>query len=285
MNILDLIEDAIRDISELENKIPKEIAVIKPFEKNDFDYIFKYLEYFNNDMDFRKFMTYCNKLIWDEISCYSHRKSIWYWENDENTDFIKNQILRIKDLLDSFIILIKHSKYFDAFILFRSFIEISSQLYACLLDYDFYKKYTNSEVDEEYQKHWFKNLKPEKVISTLRRLNGELRTEYKKTGQMVVGDLRGFIFPFESELRNKLYNEFSNMGHGKYNNIISIPQSQIDKYLHMTTEYLVMSTSLLNIALNHYITNDNKVDKRKHQIILSVWIKANYYNNGAQQQI
>jgi len=273
---LEIIKESIDENNALESRIPKEIADITPFKIKDYNYLPSFLSEFNQKFDIYKFITYSNVFIWREISEYKQRKSIWYWKGESNEAFLKNQLLTIRDLLDSYLILIKSKNYKSAFILFRTYIELSAQLFASLIDFEFYKKYTKDLLDEDYQNHWFRYLKPEKVLSNLRRINSEFKKEKKEQGFVVLGDLRAITFPFESGVRKILYNDFSNFSHGNYYQISTLEKAKIENYLHMTTDYISTVTSLLKMAMVHYLINDKNVDERKHIITLSIWTKVNY---------
>ena len=70
-------------------------------------------------------------------------------------DFLTIQSRLMYDTLNSYLSLLKSENFLQALILFRSYIEYSSQFYACLLDYEFFQKYTQSEiVEEEYKKRF-----------------------------------------------------------------------------------------------------------------------------------
>ncbi len=144
MNLIEIIKESIDENNALESRIPKEIADVTPFKIKDYNYLPSFLNEFNQKFDIYKFITYSNVLIWREISEYKQRKSIWYWKGESNEAFLKNQLLTIRDLLDSYLILIKSKNYKSAFILFRTYIELSAQLFASLIDFEFYKKYLST---------------------------------------------------------------------------------------------------------------------------------------------
>lgn len=273
MKVIELIEQAVLEQNSLESKIPKRIANITPFKVSDFDYLPKYLDEFNGDFNFYEFISYCNVLIWDEISTYESRKSIWYWENIKNDSFIKEQINTIRNTLKSYALLLKSNHYKTAFIVFRTFIELSSQFFACIIDFEFYLKYTKNLLDSEYQNHWFKHLKPSKVISNLRKISMELNIDGVNN---YARHLQNLTFPFFSVVRNQLYEDFSNICHGNYNRISDFNTDEIEKYMHMTTDYLSTVTNILQIAIGDYLFKNKEIDTRKHIVSHSIWIKAIY---------
>jgi hypothetical protein len=144
-------------------------------------------------------------------------RTIWQWKEDavdETTkDFLPLQSKLLYDTLNSYVSLLKSENFLQALILFRSYIEYSSQFYACLLDYDFFKKYTDKEVmDEEYKKHWFKNLKPAKVLSRIRALQTEINKQIEKDKEYGIIRLQvPWNAPFDSEFRDFLYDSLSGL--------------------------------------------------------------------------
>lgn len=272
--IVNIIKEEIADWNKHERKIPREDYIL--FKIEDFDYLEKYYNNYGSEFETTKFIDFCSTIVLAELASLTQRRSIWYWEGIEK-DFIIPQLNFLSSLAHSYVKLKDNKEYKVAFIVFRSFIEVSSQFYACFLDLDFFKKYLSEEINDDYRKHWFKNLKPEKVLSVLRRINQDYKTEVKKTG-IDHGDMRAIIYPFESEQRNFLYQQLTSYTHGKYeviNNKINI--TEIKELKWRITEYIVSAINLIAIISRHFLTNE-KFDRRKHVIFQQIWYSIKYKN-------
>ena len=143
----------------------------------------------------------------------------------------------------------------QALILFRSYIEYSSQFYACLLDYEFFQKYTQSEiVEEEYKKLWFNSLKPEKVLSKIRGMHAEINKLLKKKEIDYSGTAiyRRHFKPFDSSLREFLYNSLSGLAHGGYPAIIKNDEIHLYSLVFLCSSYLVESQAVLDELASVY---------------------------------
>ena len=192
--------------------------------------------------------------------------------------FYNTSFKYLSSLVKSYIDLKSKGEYKVAYIVFRSFIEVSSQFYACFLDLEFFKKYLSEKKQDEYRKHWFKHLKPEKVLSVLRKMNQDLRKEYKKNDRYTLGDMRAFIYPYESEQREALYEFLTSYAHGKYEAInVDLEEDKINELNWRITEYIVTSINLLNIVSNHFLDTSN-CDTRKHIILQQIWYSIKYKN-------
>ncbi|MBL3658767.1 hypothetical protein [Fulvivirga sediminis] len=273
--IIDIIEQEISEWNRLEEKIPNKDY--ENFELKDFDYLADYYEKYGQEFELTKFMDFCASRVLEELASSVQRRSIWYWE-EFNEDFIIPQFKYLSSLIKSYLYLKDGKEYKVAFIVIRTFIEVSSQFYSCFLDFEFFKKYLSEGIQDEYRNHWFKHLKPEKVLSVLRRMNQDLRKEYKKDGEYTLGDLRAFIYPFESEQREMLYEILTSYAHGKHDVIISnLTRDKMNELNLRITEYIVSSINMLNIASNHFLDNTN-CDTRKHVILQQVWHSIKYKN-------
>lgn len=274
--IIDIIKEEVAEWNTFEKKIPHDNY--KLFKLEDFDYLVKYGAKYKYNFKTTKFIDFCASSVLQELASKEQRKSIWYWEN-VNDNFIVPQLKYLSELILSYNQLKDINQNKTAFIVFRSYIEISSQLYACLLDLEFYRKYTSNSLNDEYREHWFRHLKPEKVLSVLRRLNQELKSEYKKTGTYVLGDLRGFIYPFESIQRDELYQRLSAFSHGKYDSIEQkLNKTELNELNWRISEFLMSSINLLEISTDHYLAKSEQFDSRKHVILQQVWHSIKYKN-------
>lgn len=271
-SLINIIKEEINEWNSIEQKIP--IENYKLFTLEDFDYLIKYYKRYGDEFNTTKFIDFCSLYVLKELASSSQKRSIWYWE-DIDEDFIIPQFNYLSSLIKAYIELKDNQEYEVAYIIFRSFIEVSTQFYACFLDLEFFKKYLSEDIQEEYRKHWFKHLKPKKVISVLRRLKIDLNTERKRTGNYSP-DLRDFIYPFESELRSTLYENLSSFTHGKYKRVnYEMDQVEIMEFNWRITEYLVSSISLLNSASEHFLIHGH-FDTRKHVILQQIWYSIKY---------
>ncbi len=274
--LVDIIKEEIDEWNLKEKKIPQENYML--FKIEDFDYLLKYVEKYGNDYETTKFIDFCAAQVLAEIANQEQRKSIWYWESI-NDDFFIPHLKYLYELINLYNELKINKQNKLAYSIFRTYIEVSSQFYACLLDFEFYKKYTTNKIDDEYRKYWFKHLKPERVLSVLRKLNQELKIEYKKTGSFAIGDLRGYIYPFESEYRYKLYEKLSSFSHGNYESIkYELTNEEINELNWRITEFLVCSINLIGLSSDHFLSNNGKFDRRKHVIFQQVWYSIKYKN-------
>lgn len=207
------------------------------------------------------FLTYA---VWKDMENrikQPYKKMIWHWKEDVDKSkaesFLTTQSTLLFDTFSSYILLLKSEKFLQALILFRSYIEYSSQFYACLLDYEFFKKYTESELlDDEYRKHWFKNLKPEKVLSRIREIRAE-RDRLRKKGeknQLVKFDIQQWMVPFDTGLRDTLYEKLSGLAHGTYPSLTKVDKTGLYAYVFLCSAYLVQSHMVIDEICSNYFT-------------------------------
>jgi hypothetical protein len=183
---------------------------------------------------------------------------IWYWKKDcdkcKNENFLPVQSQLMYDTLGSYISLLKSRNYLQALILFRSYIEYSSQFYACLLDYEFFQKYTESEIlDEDYKQLWFKSLRPEKVLSKIRGMHAEIGKLFKEKKITYSNNAlyRMQFKPFDSELRGILYDSLSGLAHGSYPAIIK-NEASLYSLVFLCSVYLVESQVVIDELASVY---------------------------------
>lgn len=207
------------------------------------------------------FLTYA---VWKDMENrikQPYNNMIWYWKEDidktKANGFLNIQSTLLFDTFSSYVSLLKSENFLQALILFRSYIEYSSQFYACLLDYEFFKKYTESELlDDEYRKHWFKNLKPEKVLSRIREIRSESNRQKKKgeKNQLVKFDLQQWMAPFDTGLRDTLYEKLSGLAHGTYPSLTKIDKTGLYAYIWLCSAYLVQSHMVIDEICSNYFS-------------------------------
>lgn len=208
-----------------------------------------------------------------------YKKMIWYWKEDldksKANDFLAIQSMLLFDTFSSYVSLLKSENYLQALILFRSYIEYSSQFYACLLDYEFFKNYTESELlDDEYRKHWFKNLKPEKVLSKIREIQAETNKQAKGEKSSVIKfNLNQWLAPFDTDLRGILYEKLSGLAHGSYPALVKIDKTGLYAYVFLCSAYLVQSHIVIDEICSSYFTYSQR-ELFKKWITLEVYIES-----------
>lgn len=172
-----------------------------------------------------------------------------------------------------YISLLKAGHLFQALVIFRSYIEYSSQFYASILDYDFYQKYASTDLlDEEYKKLWFDSLKPGKVLSKIKSINAEinllLKNEEIKYGKNTV--YRHIFHPFDSKLRGFLYNSLSGLAHGSYSSIVKHNEIKLYSLVWLCTTYLIESQTVIDELTSIY-------HKLSIEDLFKKWITAEIY--------
>lgn len=206
--------------------------------------------------------------------------AIWYWKEDsdktQTTDFLSIQSKLMYNTLDSYISLLKSGRYLQALILFRSYIEYSSQLYASLLDYDFFQKYANSELlDEEYKQLWFNSLKPVKVLSKIKGMHKEISQLLNNEEMFYTSKsyYMGMFRPFDSDLRGMLYSSLSSLAHGSYPALVKNDDVKLYALVWLCTVYLVESHAIIDQLSSVYFKYSPKELFRKW-ITLEIYMKS-----------
>jgi len=210
--------------------------------------------------------------------------TIWYWKKDadKNTtkDFLPTQSKLLYDTLNAYISLLKSGNHLQALILFRSYIEYSSQFYAALLDYDFFRKYTGSELlEEEYKKLWFNTLKPAKVLSQIKAMHAEI-DQLLKENKIYFGKNMCYsrIFrPFDSYLRGKLYTDLSALAHGSYPALIKEDETKLYALVWLCSVYLVQSQVVIDELTSVYFQYSTKE-------LFTKWITVEIYLKSVSPQ-
>jgi len=224
----------------------------KPFVFEDYNYLRESQTYFGK-FALPYFLTYA---IFKDVEYRIQNPypgTIWYWKKDVDKNktkgFLPIQSRLMYDTLNSYLALLRSENYLQALILFRSYIEYSSQFYACLLDYDFFQKYTENEMlDEQYQKLWFNSLRPEKVLSKIRDMHAEINTLLKKKEIVYSSNAlyRRWFKPFDSDLRGFLYNSLSGLAHGSYRTIIENDETKLYALVFLCSCYIVESQVVID---------------------------------------
>lgn len=207
--------------------------------------------------------------------------TIWYFKKDvdknKTPDFLPLQTKLMYDTLNSYIQLLKSGNHLQALILFRSYIEYSSQFYACLLDYEFFQKYTSNELPEEYKQLWFSTLKPGKVLAKIKSMHSEIYQllQEKKIDYGKDAVYRRRFRPFDSELRGFLYSSLSGLAHGSYaeiirNEIIKDDSTKLYSLVWLCSAYLIESHIVINEIASVYTTYTPKE-------LFSKWVTVEIY--------
>ena len=206
--------------------------------------------------------------------------AIWYWkkgsDKNQTTDFLPIQSKLMYDTLESYISLLKSGKYLQALILFRSYIEYSSQLYASLLDYDFFQKYASNELlDEEYKQLWFSLLKPVKVLSKIKNIHEEINQllSDEKMFYTTKSYYMGLFRPFDSNLRGMLYSSLSSLAHGSYPALVKNDDVKLYALVWLCMTYLVESHTIIDQISSVYFKYSPKEIFQKW-ITLEVYMKS-----------
>ena len=170
----------VKDFDHLENIVNgtlSSVPICSQFiEWDDKDlYPYYFLLKFNIAVNLRRYDCICGSL---------KGEFLYRWKNNRVSD------------LDLFILLLWKQNMFTSFSattlflkgftfqtvqLLRTYIESSSILLLALIDYDFLSDLLSSKYsDEEYNKIWFKKLKPSRVTSALKKLKIDLDARRKK---------------------------------------------------------------------------------------------------------
>lgn len=257
---------------------------IEPFVIDDYTYLEESIKYFDG-------FSIPYLLSYSVLKDIEYRiknpipGNIWYWKNDadpNNTaNFLPLQFELMYDTLDSYITLLRSEKFLQALILFRSYIEYSSQLYASLLDYDFFKKYANNEaLDEEYKRLWFNSLKPAKVLSQIRNIHIEINQLLQK-GEIEYGKnaiYRRIFQPFDSNLRGILYSTLSSLAHGSYPSLVKHDEVKLYALVWHCSSYLVESQSVIDEISSVYF-------KYTPKELLHKWVTIEIYMKAKESKV
>lgn len=224
----------------------------KPFVIEDYKYLRESQEHFGT-FSLPYFLTYS---VYKDVEYRIQNPypgTIWYWKKDvdktKSKDFLSIQAKLMYDTLSSYMSLLKSENYLQALILFRSYIEYSSQFYASLLDYEFFQKYTGSDmVEEQYKQLWFSNLKPAKVLSKIKAMHAEIYKllKEKKIDYGSSAVYRRMFKPFDSNLRGILYSSLSGLAHGSYPALIENDETKLYALVFLCSAYLVESQVVID---------------------------------------
>lgn len=185
--------------------------------------------------------------------------TIWYWIKDANKevtgDFLPRQSKLMFDTLETYISLLRTGNLLQALIIFRSYIEYSSQFYAAILDYEFFQKYTGSEMlDEDYKKLWFSTLKPAKVLAKIKAMHTEI-DQLVKEEKLQYSDKSHNMTrfrPFDSDLRGYLYSTLSGLAHGSYPSLVKHDDIKLYSLVWLCSTYLVESQAVIDELTSVY---------------------------------
>ncbi|MFT6963146.1 MAG: hypothetical protein ACJAWV_002880, partial [Flammeovirgaceae bacterium] len=171
--------------------------------------------------------------------------------------------------------LVKEGKNYDALVTFRSYMELSSILFACTLDFEFYSNYIKELADEDYIRFWFRKLKPEEVKKNLKNLHVKSNEDLNNSDYDNRYNLENLVKVFTGEQRDLLYKFTSSISHGQYKVLKDIENSEITNYLLMASDFLANTTTLLKVTTYDNLEHKEK-EEFKHEITHSVWIQILY---------
>jgi hypothetical protein len=251
---------------------------LKIFSTDDYTYLKESQDYFGT-FTVPFFLGYCVMKDVEYRIENPYPGTIWYWIKDANKDitgdFLPKQSNLMYDTLKTYVSLLKSENFLQALIIFRSYIEYSSQFYSALLDYDFFQKYTGSELlDEEYKRLWFSTLKPAKVLSKIKAIHTEIdkllaekKIEYSNKSYY----MRQFR-PFDSELRGYLYNTLSGLAHGSYPALVKNDEVKLYSLVWLCSTYLIESQTVIDELTSVYF-NYTPLE------LLRKWVTLEVYKN------
>lgn len=252
---------------------------IKPFAIKDYTYLKESQKYFGM-FTVPYFLTYA---VFKDIEfriLNPYPGTIWYWKKDVDSnktkDFLPTQSRLLYDTLNSYMRLLKAENQLQALVLFRSYIEYSSQLYASLLDFEFFKKYAGLKLmDEDYKQLWFNSLKPAKVLSRIKSIHSEINQLIKENKIVHLGNpiYRLLFKPFDSDLRGLLYGSLSELSHGSYLTLIKRDQTDLYALVWLCTTYLVESYALIDELTSIYFKYSTK-ELFKKWITIEIYLKS-----------
>lgn len=249
---------------------------IKPFAIDDYKFLKESQDYFGT-FTVPYFLTYSVFKDVENRIQNPYPGTIWYWEKDADESktktFLPAQTKLLHDTLNSYMALLKTENFLQALILFRSYIEYSSQLYASLLDYEFFKKYTGSGMmEEEYKKLWFSSLKPAKVLATIKTMHSEINSLLKEKKIDYAGNAvyRRIFHPFDSEMRGYLYGTLSGLAHGSHSYVTKHDDVKLYALVWLCTTYLVESQVVIDELTSVYFNYTPKE-------LFNKWITVEVY--------
>jgi hypothetical protein len=252
---------------------------VDAFVFDDYDYLNESQVYFGK-FALPYFLTYAIFKDLENRIKNPYPGTIWYWKKDvdkaKSKDFLPIQSKLMYDTLNSYMSLLRAENYLQALIIFRSYIEYSSQFYASLLDYDFFHKYTGSDLlEEEYKQLWFSALKPAKVLSKIKGIHTELNQllKEKKISYANNALYRRFFKPFDSDLRGILYSRLSGLTHGSYPSLINNDETKLYALIFLCSAYLVESQVVIDELTSVYFAYSPK-ELFKKWITVEIYLKS-----------
>lgn len=255
----------------------------KPFVFEDYTYLKESQEYFG-EFSVPYFLSYSALKDIEYRIKNPYPGTIWYWVKDVDKDiakdFLPKQSKLMHDTLNSYITLLKSQNHLQALILFRSYIEYSSQFYASLLDYEFFQKYTGKELlEEEYKKLWFSTLKPAKVLSKIKEMHAEI-DQLVKEKKITYGEnmhYSKYFKPFDSRLRGILYDRLSALAHGAYPSLVGNDETQLYALVWLCTIYLIESQVVMDELTSIYFQYSIKE-------LFTKWITVEVYQKSKEKK-
>lgn len=269
IDLIKIIENEIIKNEIINQRLPLEERLLE-FKKEDYDYIFTYIERNGNSVEIFHFISFCMNKMWKELSNLDISKNLWDKEFD-NINFVNILFIKISNIVESFDILLHKEKNREALSILRNFIEITSILFACVIDQTYFNDYIEGVDKSADHKHWRKNLSPTVLKDRLTAIKSNLTNN---------NFIDYSISRFTSEQRNNLYKYTSLISHAKFSQIIENNRSEENEILLHGIDFLVNTTLLIQLITYDYIQYDsiNSQMERKHQITFGIWHEILYKN-------
>lgn len=251
---------------------------LKPFSIKNYTYLIESQKYFGI-FTVPHFLTYSVFKDLEFRILKPYPGTIWYWKKDIDSnrtrDFLPIQSRLLYDTLHSYMSLLKGENFLQALILFRSYIEYSSQFYASLLDYEFFKKYAGLElIKEDYKQLWFNSLKPSKVLTKIKLIHTEINQFIEENKIVYFGNpIYRYFKPFDSDLRGLLYESLSELAHGSYPSLVKRDKTDLYALVWLCTIYLVESYFLIDELTSVYFKYSPK-ELFKKWITIEIYLKS-----------
>jgi len=230
---------------------------------------FQYYGRFFKNFDPIVFISLSYLLCLENLSKRKSKYSIWFLEENNDDQFLIDATKRLHIILNEYISLLYKKNFFCALVLFRTFVELSS--YLCLIDFDFYKKFTGEQLESEEKMNelWYKSLKPSKIKSKFKQLKEKYK-EYLNSIGVTLFDPRDIPFYLESEFKDDLYKELSKYVHGRF------IKNQFTKVsiIGGCTEFLVFTICDLHRLIRPYLVSDSSYEDLRIIITMNLWQKT-----------
>lgn len=270
LNLLQIIETEIFE-NEKSNIGPNGDKAFPEFKINDFTYLFEYKGFGKKSKSVNHFISFCIKNIWYDINNLTFQNQLWDYDF-EGLNFLTLFFERITEIVEAYFLLLDAGHINQSQTVFRNYLELISILFACKMDKEFFFNYIdNFETEQEYTKHWYKKLKPEKVKKLLKSVVNK-----NDTRLISQNFLKHSIKVFTGEQRELLYSYSSSIAHARFDLLKSNNEKSESDILNISTDFLVNSTSLIKLIFFDEIRFKNSKIERSHQIVFGIWSKVLY---------